>query len=874
MADDGPALPSRYLSQRRKDPLDQTKAHDLNHRSSQDEDTISRSKSRYRKRTGTSAGSPPQSSPPVPQLPSDLPTRYHTKHSNAPFQPAGQEQLVHDSTRQQDISTNEVRQSDLRQASPPVQSRASDPLLGDRAKDDSPAMNGRYRSTRTRREPAAPQASPSPPTVTQYEPGHYPQPSGELFPPVKPVEKPVRQDGPPQSGQIRATKSVSELPKYDDSDDGCLARFFKRKRGEASPVVEKAPIARPVNSRGELLPIRPGGGGIVPGTDAPVSAVNAGDRLVRVECGKSERVFPVTPTTTPTDIIKSASTCMSERIDVKSAILLEHFGTVGVQRPLRRYEHIRDIMNSWDMDKQNSLLLVDPATGSVEPELTLAGVPNQKPEDQSWYLFYSQKAGKWEKRYVTLKSDGQITCRKDEDSKVKDIQNVCHLSDFDVYTPTPERLRKKIKPPKKFCHAIKSQQKTIMFESTENFVHFFSTSDKATANSFYGAIQGWRSWYLVNVLEEGKKTKAPPAALATETNARHTSNDHAVKAHRQGESMDSHYQLGSFKPLIDAERFDKPAHNSAGEGFVKSSNQLDTNISPERRASTRRSNNPPIALNNKAILADDEPLANLARSGSLNRHSSINRHRVSDKRLQTAATTEFNDNSLLGRKYSQRRRDISGKEDEEPWTTGPNLLNGGLRDDDHTPRRQSSTRRHPTADINRSSSTRDRTIRERRTSNDMVRSHTRARHNQTQTQMPKPLIDLTPEYREAPQFSKKNLGKGYVPDGHTSGEIGGPLIESATSPEDVLGIPSSTDWRHRNANPGAYEVGGGGLQRGGSVRASGSKSRSPAGRETAFTGEGLLGAMGEGKQGWGGESKGRGVVVDERREGGLVEFSR
>lgn len=209
-------------------------------------------------------------------------------------------------------------------------------------------------------------------------------PTGELFPPPRPIEKPVRHDGPPTSGQIRATRSLTELPHYEEeADSGCFGGWFKRKRGDASPV-DNAAIERQRDSKGELLPIRPGGGGIVPGTDAPVSAVNAGDRLVLVEFGRSKRVFPVTPTTTSLDIVKSASICMSGNINVKSAVLLEYFGTVGVQRPLRRYEYVRNVMNSWDSDKQNSLLLVDPASGTVEPELKQdesAAIPVQAAQD-------------------------------------------------------------------------------------------------------------------------------------------------------------------------------------------------------------------------------------------------------------------------------------------------------------------------------------------------------------------------------------------------------------------------------------------------------------------------------------------------------------
>ena len=57
--------------------------------------------------------------------------------------------------------------------------------------------------------------------------------------------------------------------------------------------------------------------------------------------------------------------------------------------------------------------------------------------------------------------------------------------------------------------------------------------------------------------------------------------------------------------------------------------------------------------------------------------------------------------------------------------------------------------------------------------------------------MEKPLVDLTPESYEPPQHSLKGKGKGFRPE-----RIGpGGLIDSATSPEDVVGVPPSMEWR-------------------------------------------------------------------------------
>ncbi|KAK4565846.1 hypothetical protein LTR86_003695 [Recurvomyces mirabilis] len=712
---------------------------------------------------------------------------------------------------------------------------------------------------------------------------------GKLFPPpradpVRPSTKPVVMDGPPSSGKIRATKSTSHLPRFDDEEDeqkgGCFG-LFKRKRGEATlGHTEKPPLASAAQ-------------------DVPKSAVNSGDRRVLVECGKSKTVFPVTIETTPIDIIKSAATVMSERINPRSAVLLEMFGSVGIQRALRRYERVRDVMNSWDTDRQNSLLLVDPGTGTSEAELSLAGAPKEEPSEQSWLLSVSQKPGKWDKRMITLHPTGQISMQRDP-NKPQQTENICHLSDFDIYTPTPEKLKKKIKPPKKHCFAIKSQQKAIMFESTQNFVHFFCTNDARTADEFFGAVQGWRSWYLVNVLGEGGK-RATKAADATQ-GAGHVGDGKGLarsgsKSHhhhqRGADSVGSHYQLGSFRPLsMHVGQFDMPV-NGTGEtgteqqgppkfsaGFGKSANQFDPMVSPERRTSTRKKGQtqlPPVGPGGK-ILADDEPLANLKKGTSTD---------------ASGRSEEFATTGLLGRSYSQRQRDVAEKDTRraDAFTGGPSLLNGGLdatREEERSHFRKSLEIEAP----QRGKSTR--VVAQQNSSGDMRRHRsTRAANNSNNNELgrsgsvrdkgpPKPLVDLTPQYREPLQHTNK--GKGFRSD--QSGPGG--LVANATSPEDLIGAPPASDWR-RNPNhtsqqpqqqPQHHQQGG--LQpsksthrRANSVNkrpGTASRAKSDENADAAFTGEGLL-ASSHAQAGWGGADKGRGIVVDvSGAKGPLVDF--
>lgn len=242
--------------------------------------------------------------------------------------------------------------------------------------------------------------------------------------------------------------------------------------------------------------------------DAPKSAVNAGERTVRVKYREFQVPVTIVPSTTPADVIRSVSEKVSSPIDEDSSVMLESFKQLGLERPLRRYEHIRDVLNSWDSDAQNTLIVEPSTTGGYDDELNMKNVPRKQPENSSFHLYHSQQPGHWDKREVTLRFDGQMLIAK---SSGAETSNICHLSDFDIYIPTAKQMAKKIRPPKRICFAVKSQQKSNMFMSTVNFVHFFSSNDRKVAKALYTAVQEWRSWYLVNIM--GKGAERPSQSL-------------------------------------------------------------------------------------------------------------------------------------------------------------------------------------------------------------------------------------------------------------------------------------------------------------------------------------------------------------------------
>ncbi|KAG5920655.1 hypothetical protein E4U42_006140, partial [Claviceps africana] len=283
-----------------------------------------------------------------------------------------------------------------------------------------------------------------------------------------------------------------------------------------SSVEEPPTPPAPAPAPSKMSFIEPGGKGIVPQTDAPISAINGGERRVVVRCLSSTISLPVTADTSPMDIVTATVEMTRHQLTPATCVIIECYTVLGLERRLRRYERIRDVMNSWDRDLQNSLLIMScDATKDDEPHLEIESVPRteEPPCGFSMPMHHSSKPGKWNKRWVTLLDNGQIYAAKSADAQPcdKDSSVLCHLTDFDIYTPKESEMRRHLRPPNRLCYAIKSQQKTVVFPNGENFVHFFSTEDAEQAAFFYEKVHAWRSWYMVNrMVHLGEKKDKPP----------------------------------------------------------------------------------------------------------------------------------------------------------------------------------------------------------------------------------------------------------------------------------------------------------------------------------------------------------------------------
>ncbi|KAH1426513.1 hypothetical protein KXW98_005728 [Aspergillus fumigatus] len=476
------------------------------------------------------------------------------------------------------------------------------------------------------------------------------------------------------------------------------------------------------------------------GVDAPISAVNSGKRSVLVQYGRMSTKMPVMPSTRVHDLLVAASACLTSEIDPPRFIMMESFSQLGLERPLRRYEYVRDILNSWAYDGENALIIVPAASIESLRPLEAQNVPIAPPADVTVHIYYSQRPRKWDKRFVTLRSDGQVTVSKKEHGK--DQMNACHLSDFDVYSPTPDFLKKNVDPPKKICQAIKSQQKSSMFLSTENFVNFFSTNDRAVAEQWHQAVQTWRSWYLVH-----KKGAAQSE-----------DDEEAKSLHQQrvGSSHSKSSHPPQFKPLVDlesvAEQERASSQHSSPDDQQKSSKTKDIFSRPRRS----RERGPPPSSFPKSLAE-------------------------SDTATQPTDGSPFASSGLLGRTYTQRQQAMKEREEREKRANEEPFIAHGLVG-------SMCTRRGPVSQPASRSNT--------MTSSQAPDMGTGAVKRSLSVNRSKPLVDLTPVYQEPPQHARKGRGVAVEP--------GVPLIDAATGPEPVGGaipIPPSTTWRRPPVPP-------------------------------------------------------------------------
>ncbi|KZT09246.1 uncharacterized protein LAESUDRAFT_647284 [Laetiporus sulphureus 93-53] len=138
----------------------------------------------------------------------------------------------------------------------------------------------------------------------------------------------------------------------------------------------------------------------------------------------------------------------------------------GMERPVRSFESLADICNSWNTDKIVNLLVIKKTL--LAPVLSRSAVPRSSPIC-SGYVQYEHKRGKWQKRWLDLREHSLFLSKRDGG---KDSVFLCSLNNFDGYYVTRPH-----KAPKPYVFAVKSTDSLTFFENTSDYVHLFSCTE-------------------------------------------------------------------------------------------------------------------------------------------------------------------------------------------------------------------------------------------------------------------------------------------------------------------------------------------------------------------------------------------------------------
>ncbi|KAG1221557.1 hypothetical protein G6F35_005909 [Rhizopus arrhizus] len=129
-----------------------------------------------------------------------------------------------------------------------------------------------------------------------------------------------------------------------------------------------------------------------------------------------------------------------------------------VERPLREWEIVLDIISAWEPDDNNALLV---KKYSYHYTLTSETIFQKMVQPMHGWLTIEYKKGKWQKRYCFIK-DNAIHSAKDKPLKI---------------SPTP------------FVFAIRAQDRASIFEKEGNYIRFIATEDQEEMKNWVLSIR-------------------------------------------------------------------------------------------------------------------------------------------------------------------------------------------------------------------------------------------------------------------------------------------------------------------------------------------------------------------------------------------------
>ncbi|KAI0036539.1 hypothetical protein K488DRAFT_8518, partial [Vararia minispora EC-137] len=173
------------------------------------------------------------------------------------------------------------------------------------------------------------------------------------------------------------------------------------------------------------------------------------------------------PGTTAQDVLNCLAQQghLAEWAGIGGWMLFEICQDLNMERPVRGFELVPDVLKSWDKERMNNALLArkTPFVNVLHP----SAIPSSSPR-RAGYVEYEVKRGSWKKRWLELREQGLFLAKKETG---KDEVFLCSVSNFDAYSvarPGKSKL---------FVFAVKSTDNITFFENKNDYMHVFAVGE-------------------------------------------------------------------------------------------------------------------------------------------------------------------------------------------------------------------------------------------------------------------------------------------------------------------------------------------------------------------------------------------------------------
>ncbi|KNC98828.1 uncharacterized protein SPPG_05804 [Spizellomyces punctatus DAOM BR117] len=164
--------------------------------------------------------------------------------------------------------------------------------------------------------------------------------------------------------------------------------------------------------------------------------------------------------------------------------LFELCNDLGIERPLRDWEIVTDVISAWDAGTSINAIVMKKYgyRDTVSPK----AVAGKYPRVQGW-MHMEVKPGKWQRKFFVLR-EASIYYYKDANQSGSESL-FCGLGNYDVYTLSQRRK----KTPTQFCFALRSTNSISYFENKKDYVRYLCVEKQERLYDWVLAIRLARS---------------------------------------------------------------------------------------------------------------------------------------------------------------------------------------------------------------------------------------------------------------------------------------------------------------------------------------------------------------------------------------------